>query len=88
MPYGPRFTRLSSSAVLFQIHVSEDSLYALIPIIEEKKASIKCWKILDTTVGAFIGEEHYTKLFRARNWVIENRYDKEGKHLDDDTESE
>lgn len=82
----PRFTRLGSSNVLAQAHVSEDSRFMLLPIMETgtQGAMIRGWKVYDAVAGQLLipepGERGaprngvWGQLHMARDWVIQHYY--------------
>lgn len=61
-----RFAKLTSSVVNFQVHASEDSHYAILPIYENT-SRIVGWSIYDTITGKIKGE--FDTLTDAREWV-------------------
>lgn len=80
-----RFTRLASSNVLAQVHVSDDSRYIILPKLAQS-TSVHGWIVYDTVDGEFLEPKEYVEgckdgvwsyLAEARKWVEETYYRKE-----------
>lgn len=61
-----RFAKLSSSVTSFQVHASEDSTYAILPIYETG-ARIVGWRVYNSITGEL--SETFETLLNARTWV-------------------
>lgn len=71
-----RFTRMGSNNVLFQAHVSEDSHYVLLPVME-RASQITGWLVYDTVTGMLYAdesEEPFPTQHQAREWVQSHFY--------------
>lgn len=71
----PRYTRLTSTNVVFQVHVSEDSRYVLLPILE-KSSRITGWVVYDAIDGEVYtkDDDPFPTQFEARDWVNQTHY--------------
>lgn len=75
----PRFTRMGSGNVIFQTHVSEDSRFALLPVLEQASV-IKGWVVFDTLEGRVLeqggrrNDGWFENLQTAREYVIAEFY--------------
>lgn len=89
---APRFTRLGSSNVLAQAHVSEDSRFMLLPIIGTGRhgAWISGWQVYDAVAGKMLVPQAdekgaprdgvWAQLHMAREWVIHRYYQQGSAH--------
>lgn len=76
---GPRFIRLGSSDVLVVAHASEDSRFLLVPVIDTPR--ITGYQAYETMTGQLLKPNApgcrdgvWSRLYMARNWVIETYY--------------
>jgi hypothetical protein len=67
---------MSSPSVAIQVHVSSDSRYVLLPVMQQA-ATVRGWVVYDTVTGNVLDStEHpgsaFTDMHQARDWVNEN----------------
>ena len=65
-----RFAKLSSSVTSFQVHASDDSRFAIVPVYESTSI-IKGWVVYDSIEGDIVYADAET-LTDARNWINTN----------------
>ena len=66
-----RFTRLASPNIAATVHVSPDSRYILLPVMN-RPAAIQGWVVYDTLSGEMVKMPQptpFTDLHKARDWV-------------------
>ena len=64
-----RFAKLSSSVTSFQVHASDDSRFAIVPVYEQTSI-IKGWVVYDSIAGEIIHDSD--SLTSAREWINSN----------------
>jgi hypothetical protein len=62
-----RFSRLSSTNVAFQVHVREDSRFAILPIMPPSK--VRGWTVYDVETGEIISPEPFNSFIAAKEWL-------------------
>lgn len=77
-----QFTRLTSSDVLAQCHVSPDSKFILLPVI--KGTRITGWVVYNTHLGQQVKPDHdadgvdrhgvFARQYKAKRWVNQKYY--------------